>query len=129
MIAYKQDWFSSTADEPQQSNQTALAVNAEMQEAFDAGQGVWLVFSSDTWPACVELDKVAGSVELEYQGKVAFIKVDVNNAENQDLLRQYPVTYIPASFIMDKEGKLSFSAVGLLKPDEIRAELDKVVSE
>ena len=48
MIAYKQDWFSSTADEPQQSNQTALAVNAEMQEAFDAGQGVWLVFSSDT---------------------------------------------------------------------------------
>lgn len=45
------------------------------------------------------------------------------------MLRQYPVSYIPASFIMDKDGKISFSAVGVLEPDEIRSELDKVVSE
>jgi glutaredoxin-related protein len=52
----------------------------------------------------------------------------VNDSNNRELLQQYPVSYIPASFIMDKNGKLSFSAVGVLKQDEIRAELDKVVS-
>ena len=48
MIAYKQDWFSTAIDGDEQSNQTALAVNTEMQKAFDAGQAVWLVFSSAT---------------------------------------------------------------------------------
>jgi glutaredoxin-related protein len=52
----------------------------------------------------------------------------VNDSNNRELLHQFPVTYIPASFIMDKNGDLSFSAVGVLEQDEIRAELDKVVS-
>lgn len=48
MIAYKQNWLPFAADEAEQTNQSALAVNEEMQKAFDDGQGVWLVFSSDT---------------------------------------------------------------------------------
>ena len=59
------------------------------------------------------MDKVAGPVRLEYK---------------DDLLREYPVTYVPASFIMDKNGEISFSAIGVLKAEEIKAELDKVVS-
>lgn len=74
------------------------------------------------------MDKVAGPVRLEYKDKIAYIKVDVNDAANYDLLREYPVTYVPASFIMDKNGEISFSAIGVLKAEEIKAELDKVVS-
>lgn len=128
MLAYKQNWNPFAVDGNEDTELSVPAVSEEMQKAFDAGQGVWLVFSSDTWPACVELDKIAGPVRLEYKEKVAYIKVDVNDSNNRELLQQYPVSYIPASFIMDKNGKLSFSAVGVLKQDEIRAELDKVVS-
>lgn len=66
---------------------------------------------------------------LDYQGKIAFVRVDVNNAANRDIISQYPVQYVPASFIMDKDGNNSFSAVGVLEPEEIRAELDKVVGK
>ncbi len=75
------------------------------------------------------MEKLAGPVMLEYQGKVSLVKVDVNNAENQDMLRQYPIQYVPTSFFMDKQGNISFSVVGVLEPDEIRTELNKVVSD
>ena len=129
MLFYKQSWSPFTDEELQETDSTAPAVSEEMQKAFDAGQGVWLVFSSDTCPACVELEKVAAPVKLEYNDQISYIRVDVNDAANRDLLQQYPVTYIPASFIMDKDGIVIFSAEGVLTPEEIRAELDKVVSD
>lgn len=130
MVAYKQHWYPFMQEPADlDSAQSAAGINEQMQQAFDAGQGVWLVFSSATWPACVELEKLAGPVMLEYQGKVSLVKVDVNNAENQDMLRQYPIQYVPTSYFMDKQGNISFSVVGVLEPDEIRAELNKVVSD
>lgn len=130
MVAYKQHWYPFM-QEPEEldSARSSAAINEQMQQAFDAGEGVWLIFTSATWPACVELEKLAGPVMLEYQGKVSLVKVDVNNAENQDMLRQYPIQYVPTSFFMDKQGNISFSVVGVLEPDEIRTELNKVVSD
>lgn len=66
---------------------------------------------------------------LDYKDKVSLVKVDVNLSENRELSKEYSIRYIPASYFMDKEGNTSFSVVGTMKPEKIREELDKVVSE
>lgn len=48
MIAYKQNWYPFGFKETESAPRSALVVNEQMQQAFDAGQGVWLVFSSAT---------------------------------------------------------------------------------
>jgi hypothetical protein len=48
MLAYKQNWNPFAVDGNEDTELSVPAVSEEMQKAFDAGQGVWLVFSSDT---------------------------------------------------------------------------------
>ncbi|HPR92433.1 MAG TPA: hypothetical protein PKW67_00015 [Syntrophomonadaceae bacterium] len=48
ITAYKQNWYPFGFNEPESAPRSALVVNEQMQQAFDAGQGVWLVFSSAT---------------------------------------------------------------------------------
>lgn len=66
---------------------------------------------------------------LDYKDKVSLVKVDVNIAENREMSKEYSIRYIPASFFIDQEGNVSFSVVGTMKPEKIREELDKVVSD
>lgn len=46
VLVVKQNWYPVKEDSP--ASLPAPAVNAEMQQAFADGQGVWLVFFSDT---------------------------------------------------------------------------------
>jgi hypothetical protein len=48
MFAYKQNWNPFAVDGNEDTEPFVPTVSEEMQKAFDAGQGVWLVFTSDT---------------------------------------------------------------------------------
>ena len=102
---------------------------AQIEDGRQQGESMWLLFRSDTCPSCVELKKVYDRLEPEYQGKVQFISIDVNDKTNAQLAQEYGITYIPATFIIDSEGELSYEQVGLIEEEELRAELDKVVKQ
>jgi thioredoxin-like negative regulator of GroEL len=101
----------------------------QIEEGRQQGESMWLLFRSDTCPSCVELKKVYDRLEPEYKGKVRFISIDVNDKNNAQLAQEYGISYIPATFIIDGEGELSYEQVGIIEEDELRAELDKVVKQ
>lgn len=103
------------------------AAAQQIEAGKQAGESMWLLFRSATCPPCVEMKKIYDRIEPEYEGKVQFIAIDVNDKENAQLVQDYGITYIPATFIIDGEGKLSYQEIGLIAEKDLRAELDKVV--
>jgi thiol-disulfide isomerase/thioredoxin len=104
-----------------------LPAAQEIERGKQNGESMWLLFRSATCPPCREMKKIYDRLEPEYKGKVKFIAIDVDDRENAGLAKEYGVTYIPATFIIDSNGELSYQQIGLISEEDLRAELDKVV--
>jgi thioredoxin 1 len=82
----------------------------------------------DFWaPWCGPCRMVAPVVEelaTEYDGKVSFVKVNVDN--NQKVAGQYGVMSIP-TLILFKDGKPVANVVGFRPKDELKKSLDKAL--
>jgi thioredoxin 1 len=82
----------------------------------------------DFWaPWCGPCRMVAPVVEelaKEYDGKVSFFKVNVDN--NQKVASQYGIMSIP-TLILFKDGKPVANVVGYRPKDELKKSLDKVL--
>ena len=104
-----------------------LPAAQEIESGKQNGESMWLLFRSATCPPCREMKKIYDRLEPEYKGKVKFIAIDVDDRENAGLTKEYGVTYIPATFIIDSKGELSYQQIGLISEEDLRAELDKVV--
>jgi thioredoxin 1 len=82
----------------------------------------------DFWaPWCGPCRMVAPVVEelaKEYEGKVSFVKVNVDN--NQKVAGQYGVMSIP-TLILFKDGKPVANIVGFRPKDELKKSLDKAL--
>lgn len=102
-------------------------VAQEIENGKQNGDSMWLLFRSDTCPPCREMKKVYDRLEPEYKGKVKFIAIDVDDKENAGLAKEYGVTFIPATFIIDSNGEITCQEIGLMPEEDLRAELDKVV--
>lgn len=118
-------YSSSSADIPDGENSSLLAVQ-EIEKAREEGQSMWLLFRSATCPPCVEMQKIFDRLEPEYEDKMAFISIDVNDEKNLDLVRHYEIQYIPVTVIYDSEGNISYQQVGLVPLELLKNELDKV---
>jgi len=105
----------------------SITAAQQIEAARQAGDSMWLLFSSANCPTCVEMKKTYNSVQPEYKEKVKFIVVDVDDRANAQLVKDYSIAYVPTSFIIDGEGELSYKEVGLIAENILRAELDKVV--
>ncbi len=101
----------------------------QIEAGKQAGESMWLLFSSANCQYCVELKKIYDRLEPEYQGKVRFITIDVDDSDNSSLAQEYGIAYVPTTFIIDGEGAISYQEVGLMAEDDLRAELDKVVQQ
>lgn len=104
-----------------------LPAAQEIERGKQNGESMWLLFRSATCPPCREMKKIYDRLEPEYKGKVKFIAIDVDDRENAGLAKEYGVTYIPVTFIIDSKGELSYQQIGLISEEDLRAELDKVV--
>ncbi|SDG61762.1 cytochrome c-type biogenesis protein [Desulfosporosinus hippei DSM 8344] len=52
------------------------------------------------------------ALEKEYRDKVNFIVVDIDDPQGQALARQFDIYYIPAFFVLDQQGQITYSASG-----------------
>lgn len=99
----------------------------EIERCKQNGESMWLLFRSVTCPPCREMKKIYDRLEPEYKGKVEFISINVDDRENAGLAKEYGITYIPATFIIDSNGKINYQEIGLIPEEDLRVKLDKVV--
>lgn len=86
-------------------------------------EGIVLIDFSATWCGpCQMIAPVLEKVSEEYEGKVTFCNVDVD--ENPDLAGEYSVQSIPALVLL-KNGQVQDTAVGFQPAEEIKQFLDQ----
>lgn len=115
---------AATADIEPAENSSA---NEAIEQAKKNGESMWLLFRSTTCAPCVEMQKIFDQMEPDYQGKVRFITIDVNDRSNLEILKNFKIQYIPTTFIIDSAGKLKYKNVGVISTKDLQKELDKVV--
>lgn len=67
------------------------------------------------------------ALEKKYHGKIEFVIVNVDTEEGQSLARQYNVNSIPAVFLSDKKGNVTYTAVGAKPQEELDNEISKII--
>ncbi|KUG03366.1 putative thioredoxin domain protein [hydrocarbon metagenome] len=127
-MVYKQN-FAAPVPQEEITAGVLSSSEQEIETALENGDSIWILFRSTTCVPCVEMQKIFDQLKPEYEGKVKFIEVDVNDRANINLLQEYKLQYIPTTFIMDGQGNISYHNVGVVPLDELTAELDRVVTE
>ncbi len=111
---------------PSQSRADAIAT---FEEARASGRPVYLLFHSLTCDPCVEISAYVDQVVPSYQGRVEFVNAITEDPSGQRLATGFNFQYIPTSFFFDQRGALIASYTGVMSVDELRAQLDSMVTE
>lgn len=117
--------FLSNRPDPEE-NQAQVSAAAQIDRVLQEGQPAWLLFRTTTCPYCVELKKTFQRLEPEYEGRVVFIDINLDDENNEQLGRQYRISYVPQTFIINSAGEITYQMVGNITEDELRRELDQV---
>jgi thioredoxin 1 len=100
---------------------------ALMEEAIRQGKPVFLNFHSNQCIPCIEMEKAIHEVEPEYEGRVAFVVVDVYDPAEMPLCEYFQVRVIPTSFFIRADGSVVDAYEGLLRAPELRVMLDRLL--
>ena len=84
-------------------------------------------FGSGTCIPCKQIEENISMVKPEYEGKVAFIIVDVYDQSENSLTTQYGIQTIPTTFFLGKDGGIVNSQVGVMTPDQLKQQLDTLL--
>lgn len=123
ILAYK----SITHEPPTAVEEKTKSGKALLEQA--QGQPVWLLFKSSTCYPCQQMLQVMQALRPEFQGKISFIVIEVNDPANQQLAREYNIQYVPTSFLYDRNHNLVDQHVGALGTAEMRAKLKALLEE
>ncbi|MGI5912200.1 MAG: thioredoxin family protein [Syntrophomonadaceae bacterium] len=100
---------------------------AVIEETYENGESMWILFHSKTCGPCIEMHRIFDQLQPEYEGKVRFISIDVDDSNNTEAVKAWGIRYIPATFILDSKGNISYEYVGIIPVDSLKNELNKVV--
>ena len=99
-----------------------------IEQAKQQGQPAWLLFHSTTCESCIAMEKIYEALKPEFAGKVAFINIDVDDSKEKQLLEQYKIMSIPATYFQDAKGKTVWQTVGVIPIAEMRAKLQALAA-
>ena len=102
---------------------------ADYEAALKTGKPVYLLFHSLTCDPCVEISAVVDQVMPEYEGKVVFVNAISDDASAKQLAAQFQFQYIPTSFFITPDGKISESFTGSMSDADMKARLDKLIAQ
>ncbi len=91
-------------------------------EVLNSSKPVFVDFWAEWCGPCRAVSPAVEEVSKEYDGKVNFVKVNVD--ENNELASRYNVYSIPTLAIFQK-GKVIAQAAGAASKDKIKAYIDK----
>lgn len=128
LLAAKGFTTNPGADEYTSNGATSQSTNLIKQAGQD-GKPAWLLFHSKTCQPCIEMEKVFNTLKPEFEGKVIFVDINVNDPAEQDLCNQYKIQYIPTTYFLDPAGNMTFDYVGVIQVDDMRAKLKALTEE
>lgn len=99
-------------------------ISAKEYEEIDKSGVVLIDFSAEWCGPCRMIAPVLDDLSNEYEGKVSFYNVDVD--DNPELAGEFFVQSIPALAIV-KDGKLEDMQVGFLPKENLKAFIDKFI--
>ena len=97
-------------------------ISAKEYEEIDKTGVILIDFSAEWCGPCMMLAPVLEDLSGEYEGKVSFYNVDVD--ENPDLAGEFFVQSIPALAVL-KDGKLEDMQVGFLPKESLKTFIDR----
>lgn len=128
-MVYKQNFAAAPVPQEEITAGSLSPSEREIDTALENGDSIWILFKSTTCEPCVKMQKIFDQLKPEYEGKVRFIEVDVNDRANINLLQKYKLQYVPTSYILDGQGNITYQNVGVIPLDELTAELNGVVKK
>lgn len=99
-------------------------ISAKEYEEIDKSGVVLIDFSAEWCGPCRMVAPVLDDLSNEYEGKVSFYNVDVD--DNPELAGEFFVQSIPALAIV-KDGKLEDMQVGFLPKENLKAFIDRFI--
>lgn len=99
-------------------------ISAKEYGEIDKSGVVLIDFSAEWCGPCRMIAPVLDDLSKEYEGKVSFYNVDVD--DNPELAGEFFVQSIPALAIV-KDGKLEDMQVGFLPKENLKAFIDKFI--
>lgn len=76
------------------------------------------------------MEPVISALSKKYQGKVAFIVVDVEKQDDpsvETLIRKYGIRYIPAIILIDHQGQIVEQQEGAVAQEVLTKQLDQLI--
>ena len=83
-------------------------------------------FTADWCMPCKMIEPHLKKLAQEYDGKIKFYEIDVEDEENSEIVTKYDITNLPTLLIF-KEGKIISSIVGFLNYNSLKKELDNFI--
>lgn len=87
-----------------------------------------ILFHSDLCRPCLMMEALVQLVRRDYEPAVVFIEIVIDDPANANLVRAARIGSIPASLFVDRSGQVK-RVVGLMKQQDLRAELARLMSE
>lgn len=116
--------FSLKEDSHENYAKNSISQGASLiEEAKKEAKPVWLLFHSTTCQSCTDMEEVFLALKPEFEEKVAFIKINVDNPAERELCYRFNLQLIPTTYFLNAGGELTFTQVGIIKLDEMRSKL------
>lgn len=95
------------------------------QKVIKEKKSVVVKFTANWCMPCKMIKPHLKKLAQEYDGKIKFYEVDVEDGENSEIVTKYDITNLPTLLIF-KDGKVVSSIVGFLNYHSLKKELDKI---
>lgn len=110
------------------TNKADTSSQARLNKALADKKVTVLCFHSTTCQPCIEMDEIIEEIKPEFEDKVAFISVVVDDPEERPLIEKYEIQMIPTTFIIDKKGQAK-KQVGVIPKDQLAGILEELVNK
>ena len=105
----------------------ALSPEQQFKAALSAHKPTLALFHSLTCVPCKAMATAVEEVRPDYEGKVAFVDVDVYDTTNTSFCRSARVQMIPTTVLVNAKGEAS-SRVGAVEADQLRDILNQLLT-
>ncbi|MBU1672272.1 MAG: thioredoxin family protein [Actinobacteria bacterium] len=122
---------TDTAPQPKGSLPTASSTPSPSQllleQAKAESKPALVKFGSGQCVPCIQIEENINKIKPEYEGRVSFIIVNVYDPAEYDFSVASGIQTIPTTFFVGKDGNVVDTVVGVMEPDELKQQLDKLL--
>ena len=130
-VATAADAATETVTHPTGTTMTSTHNDAvaDYAAALKTGKPIYLLFHSLTCVPCVEISAVVDRVMPGYEDRVVFVNAISDDPSAQQLASRFQFQYIPTSFFITSDGTVSDSFTGAMSEADMKARLDKLITQ